>query len=348
MIHRDRKASGRHALCWAFAALAGLAVLTALGWWYYAGTMARGSREELLNTREYRRHYVIIPDDSSSPLWQDLFRSAREAAEEYDAYVELFGDWEAGDYTPLSYMDIAVAAHVDGIIIKPDGTANMRRAIDAADAAGIPVITVINDDSASSRRSFVGFNSYQLGAAYGQAILNCVDESTRKITVLLKRGNSGNELIFQNLKAVIEQGLSEQQKRDVDIRSLTMLAQSTFDAEEVIRDLFKDDETRPDILVCMNETDSESAYNAMVDYNQVGNVDIIGYYQSDTILDAVEKGTVPMALTLDTEQVGRYSIEALEEYYTMGYTSDYRSVDLNVITQQNVEQYRGPEEQQER
>ena len=147
---------------------------------------------------------------------------------------------------------------------------------------------------------------------------------------------------------VIEEGLSEQQKKDVEIQSLTMAAQSTFDAEEVIRDLLKDDGTRPDILVCMNETDSESAYNAMVDYNQVGNVDIIGYYQSETILDAIEKGIIPMALTLDTEQMGRSSIEALEEYYTMGYTSNYMSVDLSVITSENVEDYRGTEERQGR
>lgn len=341
---RPGAARRRRDVSWAVAGLTAVFVLTLLGWQYYVRTTGKSGSAELLDAKEYRRHYVIIPDDYTSPMWQDIFQSARAAAEGYDAYVELLGGWEAGDYTPLSYMDIAIASRVDGIIVKPDGTAKMRSAIDAADGAGIPVITVINDDTASSRKSFVGFNNYQLGAAYGQEILRCVDESTRKITVLFKRGNSGNELIFRNLKMVIEEGLSGQQRKDVEIQSLTMTAQSTFDAEEVIRDLLKDDGTRPDILVCMNETDSESAYNAMVDYNQVGNVDIIGYYQSETILDAIEKGIIPMALTLDTGQMGRSSIEALEEYYTMGYTSSYMSVDLSVITSENVEDYRGTQE----
>ena len=46
-----------------------------------------------------------------------------------------------------------------------------------------------------------------------------------------------------------------------------------------------------------------------------------------------------MVITLDTDQMGRCSVEALEEYYSMGYTSNYFSVDLNIITQQNAGDY---------
>ncbi len=348
MNRQDRKNPQKRTVYLALAGLALVVLLTIISWRAYIRTTQGNEWEELGNQKEYKRHYVIIPDDYTSSLWRDIYRSAEATAEASDAYVELLGDWEAGDYTPASYLDIAVAAKVDGIIIRPDGTAAMRNSIADADAAGIPVVTVIDDDTASSRKSFVGFNNYQLGAAYGQQILSCVDENTRKITVLFKSGNSGNELIFQNLKTVIENGLSEEQKKNVEIESMTICAQSTFDAEEVIRDLIHEEDARPDILVCMNETDSESAYNAMVDYNQVGDIDIIGYYQSETILDAIEKGNVPMAFTLDTEQMGRYCIEALEEYRTMGYTSNYRSVDLDVVTQQNVDAYRGTEAQQGR
>lgn len=352
MKRKHGKTSPSYVFYGALAALAVVVLLTMAGWRYYITTIERNQLDDLLNVREYERHYVIIPEDYASPLWQDIYRSASAAAEEHNAYVELLGGWEAGDYTPLSYMDIAVAAQVDGIIIKPDGTAGMRQAIAKADEAGIPVITVIDDDTASSRKSFVGFNNYQLGAAYGREILKCVDPSTQKITVLFERGNLGNELIFQNLKTAVEDGLEEkgfqeQREKMPEIDSLTIEAQSTFDAEEVIRDRIIDLSTRPDILVCMNETDSESAYNAVVDYNLVGSIDIIGYYQSETILDAIEKGNVPVAITPDTEQMGRYSIEALEEYHTMGYTSSYMSVDLNVITSRNVGDYRDAQPEQD-
>lgn len=316
-----------------------LAAVTALGWRYYLRTIQRNGIGDMLSGEEYERHYVMIPEDSSSGIWQDIYASAKAAGAESGAYVELMSDWSAGEYTLASYIDIAIAENVDGIIVKPDGSANVQDAINAADAAGIPVVTVLTDEADTSRKSFVGINSYQLGTTYGRQVLQCIGEDTRQITVLLNNGDSGKDLIFKELKTVVQDGLSEEQAGMVQIDPLTIIAGSTFDAEEVIRDLFNEEAGRPDILVCMNERDSVSAYNAMVDYNQVGDVDIIGYYQSETMLDAVQKGTVPMVITLDTDQMGRCSVEALEEYYSMGYTSNYFSVDLNIITQQNAGDY---------
>ncbi len=321
--------------------LAGLCAIAAcitFGWRYYMKTIERNELGKLLHAEEYSRHYVMIPEDSSSALWQDMYRSAKKAAAEADAYVELLADWSAGEYSMDSYVDIAVAAKADGIIVKPDGTAAMRKSIRQADEAGIPVVAVLDDDTGSDRKSFVGVNSYQMGTTYGRQILSCIDDATRRITVLLRRGDSSKDLIFKELKATVESGLTQEQSQKIMIDPLTILANSTFDAEEVIRDLFNQ-ENHPDILVCMNETDSASAYHAMVDYNRVGSVDLIGYYQSPTMLEAVEKGTVPMVVTLDTQQMGRSCIEALEEYHSMGYVSDYISVDPEIITRRNVSQF---------
>ena len=138
----------------------------------------------------------------------------------------------------------------------------------------------------------------------------------------------------------MQNALPVEQLEVIDIQPLTIKSSSTFDAEEVIRELINNEATRPDILVCMNETASVCAYHAMVDFNLVGSIDILGYYQSDTILDAIEKGPVPMAVTLNAQQIGQRGVEALEEYYDMGYTSNYFSVDLNIITKQNVWQFR--------
>ena len=326
----------KHTVYYILTALAAIIVLTLFGWQYYIRTIEKSEWGEPDSRKEYIRHYAMVPDDAESAMWEDIFNSAQTAAQEQGAYVELFDGWAAGDYSPLEYIDIAVAAKVDGIIVKPDGTAKMREAINKAEEANIPVITILDDDTTSSRKSFVGVNSYQMGTTYGKQILSCVDERTRKITVLLNHADSGKDLIFKELKATVQTGLPTSLQGKVEIQPLTITSASTFDAEEVIRDLINNEGERPDILVCMNENDSVCAYHAMVDYNQVGSIDIIGYYQSDTILDAIRKKTVPMAITLDAKQMGQRAVEALEEYYKMGYVSNYFSVDLNIITEQNV------------
>lgn len=317
-------------------ALAAVLVLTVLSWRYYVRRV--GQSGDLQPEREYTYHYVMITEDPSSPVWQGIYRSAKARAEEGDACLELLSGWDAGEYSLTDYMNIAVASKADGIIVKPDGTARLREAIDAAEAEGIPVVTVLEDESASSRTSFVGVNSYQMGTTYGKQILRCLQPDAEKVTVLLNHEDAGKDLVFKQLKKTVLEGLRSDRKVAIDSMTISP-GGSTFDAEEMIRDLFHDETTRPDLLVCMNETDSECAYYAMVDYNQVGSVRLIGYYQSESMLSAVQKGIVPAVITLDTDQIGKACVDALEEYGEMGHVSSYFSVDLNIITEQNVSRF---------
>ena len=58
------------------------------------------------------------------------------------------------------------------------------------------------------------------------------------------------------------------------------------------------------------------------------------------ILDAISKGIISSAIALDMDEVGRYSVNALEEYLSLGHTSSYYSVGQHVITRENVSTYR--------
>lgn len=64
----------------------------------------------------------------------------------------------------------------------------------------------------------------------------------------------------------------------------------------------------PDIIVCMDEVDTEAVYQAVIDYNRVGGVQVIGYYRSVATLGAVRRGTMAMFLYIDVEQMGRGSV----------------------------------------
>ena len=94
------------------------------------------------------------------------------------------------------------------------------------------------------------------------------------------------------------------------------------------------------MLVCMDEVVTECVYQALVDYNEVGNVDVVGFYYSDVILDAISKGIISSAIALDMKEIGTYSVNALVEYSSLGHTSSYYSVGQHVINKNNVCTYR--------
>ncbi len=319
-----------------FFILAGCALLLSGIWIYFQKMMERVDLAELRNSRAYERHYVLIADDGNSMLWDSIYESAVQEAAATDACLELVQPDDNPEYTQEDCLRIAIASKVDGIILRPDGSREMQELIAEAADAGIPVVMVLEDDSSSRRISFVGLNSYQMGDAYTEQVLGLLKPGRTEIMILAdsEGGDVDTGLVSSYMARTVEQRKAQDQTVDISVQSVD--SSSDFNAEEVVRDIFMDEEGLPDVLICMDEVITECAYQALVDYNEVGNVDIIGFYYSDTILDAVARGTVPATIALDMAEIGRYSVDALDEYLSLGHASSYYSVDLNVITRENA------------
>jgi len=76
-------------------------------------------------------------------------------------------------------------------------------------------------------------------------------------------------------------------------------------------------------------------------------MDIIGYYCSATTLKAIDRDVIQASISVDTNQMGKYCVDALDEYITTGHVSEYLSVDISLITHENVEEYMIREEEDE-
>jgi ribose transport system substrate-binding protein len=76
----------------------------------------------------------------------------------------------------------------------------------------------------------------------------------------------------------------------------------------------------------------------IVDYNLVGQIQIVGYFSNDTILDAVDKQVIFSTISVDTTEMGRSCIQALYEYNNMGYTNSYLPVGIEVVDQAKAHQ----------
>lgn len=329
-----------------FFILSGCILLLCCIWIYFQKSLEQVDLPENGKNTVYKKHYMLIANEKDSVLWNSIYESARAEAAEADAYLEVLSLDNNEGYSQQDCLRIAIASQVDGIILMPDGSDEVREVIKDAAAADIPVITVLEDDSGSQRISFVGLNSYQMGDAYVEQVLHFLDQPSVRIMVLVDSlsKNSAKNLIYSQIVKSLEQ--KKQPDQEVQLDAYTIESTSDFDSEEAIRDIFVNSDELPDIMICMDEVVTECVYQAMIDYNKVGDANIIGYYYSNQILDAVERGTIAATVALDTEEIGEYCIDALEEYRQLGHTSDYYSVGLNVITPENVLTFMESEEEE--
>jgi len=308
-------------------------IIILIGMMFYKNRIAGIISADTANYHTYQYHYAIISEESDAPFWEAIYQGALEKGMEQDAYVEKMGDKLLSSYNLKDLMKIAIASKVDGIILEPNGEEDISDLINKAAEAGIPVVTVLTDAPESRRISYVGINSYNQGQMYGKQVLELIQQGRKKITVLL---SSDNKDIRQN---TIYAGISEAVAGlDVELGYAVINTHNPFSAEEEIRELVMSQKP-PDVLVCLTATDTRNAYRALVDYNKLGDITIIGYYDDDMILRAIQMKNIHSTMIIDAKQMGALCVEALTEYIQAGQVSDYFSVDISIINESNIKEY---------
>lgn len=296
----------------------------------------------------YDQYYVMIVDDNRSSYWNSIYESAYEYGLQKGIYVDLMGENLLQNYSKEELLEVAIASDVDGIIVSAEESERFVTLINQAIDEGIMVVTLQDDAPSSKRLSYIGLGNYNLGREYGKQILNLAGHFTDysvqggktviNVTMLVdaKVKESGMDL----LSSAITETASQSGNIVINTNFVSVDSTNTFAAEETIRDIFMKG-TQPDVIVCLSELTTVCAYQTVVDYNKVGQVDILGYYTSDTILNAIDHGVISATMVIDTEQLGKYCIDALNEYHMYGNTSQYYSADITIVNKGNVAQYIG-------
>jgi len=300
---------------------------------------------------DFSKYYVMITSDRELDFWESVYKGAYEEGIKKGVCVEMMGENLSEDYSDTELMEIAIASKVDGIIVYADESAEMRDLINEAVNEGIPVVTVYGDSANSLRCCYVGVGSYNLGREYGRQIVKIAREyelsnttasthmnDTLNVVALVNSysDNSNQSLVWSGIQNVVS--TENNSEIQIELSQAYVDNRSTFTSEESIRDLFRSQET-PDVIVCLNETDTNCVYQSLVDYNKVGKSAILGYYDSESILKGISRSIIYSTVSVDTYQMGAYCVDAIKEYEENGYTSQYMLADVTLIDKSNVSDY---------
>ncbi len=315
------------------AVLMALAAFLSVSLWIYYRNSRLLFDETMDQIANYERHYLFVCSDSSD-MWQQIYNYAAEAGYERDAVLEWAGQDSPVSYSPSQCMEIGISSHADGMIVCPDGSEDMAQEIRKATEAGIPVVTLLKDSSSSGRVSFVGVSNYQMGELYGKETAALLDGENNSVCLLLDMET--DELAANLIYSQIMEALNTSQEGTSATVSVSRIdPDGDFEAEEAIRNILVEDD-RPDILICTSPVQTECALTAIIDYNLVSEVQIIGYYASEEVQSAIRRGLIPVSLTIDPKEAGEMAIEAMDEYISSGHVSDYFNLSIDTVDADNV------------
>ncbi len=287
--------------------------------------------------KEYDRHYMFVSSDQSEML-MNIFDAAKESADAAGAYLEWCDRGMDNSYTAAQCVDIAIAAGADGIVVYPDGSAGLDDAIMRASSGKIPVVTILRDMKDTKRVSYVGVSGYQIGELYGGRLISLLHDGDNDVCLLedTDAGKEEAQLLYTQMIQAVNNGAPSGKR--MHLRTEEVDNTVDFDAEQVIRNLLLSSHI-PDILICMDPVQTECAIQALLDYNLVGDIQVIGYYATTPILYALRQELIPVTMTIDTSHMGRDCIQALDEYRQLGRVNDYYNIVLDSITPTTVKSY---------
>ncbi|MCR4749702.1 MAG: substrate-binding domain-containing protein [Lachnospiraceae bacterium] len=311
----------------------------------------------------YDQYYVMIASDPKSSFMQAVYNGAVTEASESGICIDMLGDELPSDYTKYDLMRIAIDSRVDGIVIDADESEEMTELLDKAAQYDIPVVTLLDDNTKGERCSFVGIGGYDIGKEYGTKAADIIKKLRRDyfmttddakeediasidVAVLVNASEptTGQNIIISGIKEALAQ--SNQTGTTANVMLVSVDNSNPFSVEESIRDLFISDDI-PRVIVCLDELSTACVYQAVIDYNVVGKVNILGYYYSDVILNAIDRGVIQSTVSVDAAQLGEYCVNALKEYHELGATSQYFTADITFIDRSNVSVYINREETDE-
>lgn len=285
------------------------------------------------STASYNYHCAFITDNYDDAFWDSAYEGAREQGAESGIFVEKFGSGLYPAYSTDDLLKMATAARVDAIILEATGEESTTSLIREAAENGIAVSTIYKDDMDSERFSFTGINNFHLGYEYGELALKHAPKDSDSIMVLLdgRESNAEQRLLVSGIGRVLEE-----REKDITLETMILDSSDAFNVEDQVREFLKNSHGETDIIICTDLAQTQSVSQNVIDLNYVGDFTIIGFYQSDSVLEALKNGVIAANIVIDTEQMGKDAVSSLAEYLADGHTSDYISVNISKIERQEA------------
>lgn len=312
-----------------FISITVMLVATVIGSFFYVYSTKGISEEYNQSGVKYEQYYSMICDNND--FNRQIYVYAKAKGDELGICVDMLSMRTNKDYSIEELFEIALESKVDGIIVEAKDAQKMKGLIDKACANGIDVVTLLSDSPDSMRRSSVQVSAYNLGKTYGQQVISKKLNGDERILVVNDSSNSdaSQNLIFTGIQDTVYSSLGED--ASVVVTQYSVDGSDTFVMEEEIRSIFLDEELMPDVIICPDDQATEVVYQALVDYNKVGLVRLIGYHDSQTIMEGIRQGVIEASIIVDVKELGEYAVEALSEFKATGFASEYYSVDSTLI-----------------
>jgi ribose transport system substrate-binding protein len=194
-----------------------------------------------------------------------------------------------------------------GILVSPANAELMKPEIDAAIAAGVPVITIDSDARDSKRLFFIGTNNYQAGLMGGKVAADKL-KGHGEVVVFSMPGQTN---LDERLRGYREAFAAHPQIKIEQIVDIKGDARIAFDTTTQI---LADKKSKIDGFICLEALAGKEVANVLDRYKVSGKV-VIAMDTDSATLDWIRKGVIAATIAQKPYTMSAFGLRMLDSLY---------------------------------
>ena len=252
--------------------------------------------------------YYLLSANIKIPYWEAAANGLMRAARQMQVQAELVGP---DTYDALAQQQelrrlTGLQQKPAGILISPADAHLMKADIDAAIAAGIPVITLDSDSPSSKRILFIGTNNYEAGVMGGRVLAKQL-QGKGNIVVFTMPGQANLAERLNGYKFA----LSEHPGFKIDVVDIRGDPRVAFDTTNEIVEKRRD---KVDGFVCL-EAQAGKEVAEVLDRAKVTGKTVVAMDTDEGTLNWIQKGVIAATIAQKPYTMAYYGLQMLDQLY---------------------------------
>ncbi len=283
---------------------------------------------------------AVIPKSTGAEFWETVEEGAREAAQELDVEMK----WEG----PLTETEIAeqkkiienmVNLDVDGIALAPLNPVAMRKPVQRAVEAGIPVVIFDSAVDGDAHTSFVATNNKQGGVLGGKHLIELLGKKNRNVMVMrFIQGTASTEAraegFLETVRAAGVTVLADPFGEDATVAGCKKTATNTLEG------FVSGDKLQLDGVFACNDRASLGMLAALEDLRKSGvevNAKFVGFDFTPRLVDSLQAGKLDALVVQNPRKMGYLAVKTLVNHLRGEKVESFIDTGVELVTRERLE-----------
>lgn len=305
-----------------------------------SGTVPVDSGQPAVQPQESKLTLAVIPKSTGGEFWETVEQGAREAAADLDVEIKWDGtltETEIAEQTKI--IENMINLDVDGMALAPLNQKAMRKSVENAVAAGIPVVVFDSAVDGDSHTSFVATDNVQGGALGGKRMIELLGDEKGKVVVLrFVQGTGSTEARAKGFIETVEKAgieiLADPYPEDGSVAGSKKTAANTLEG------YIEDDTLEVDGIFACNLYSALGMAAALDDLRKSGievDVHFIGFDTSPELIKGVQDGTIDSLVAQNPKKMGYLAVDTITKHLRGQKVGAVVDTGVELVTKERIE-----------